>query len=98
MNVGLGVPAAVAPAVAPAVGIPEEPDGVDTTVGDVGSIVKAPNPVVLACVVRVSKCVNRFMVSAWASCCVYGCVNDSSILWNMTSPCRSTSLSWLSRT
>lgn len=64
MKVGLGVPATVAEVAATIVAVPEEADGVDTTVGDVGSMVNAPNPVVLACVASMSRCARRFMVSA----------------------------------
>lgn len=59
MKVGLGVPATVAEVPAAVVA-----DGVETTVGDVGSMVKAPNPVVLACVASMSRCARRFTVSA----------------------------------
>lgn len=43
---GLGVPAMTPD---------EEAEGVETTVGEVGNNVNAPNPVVLACVVSVSR-------------------------------------------
>ena len=113
MNVGLGVPATN-----------DDAEGVEATVGEVGSMVRAPKPVVLACVERVSSCVSRFAVSPtmlredddvgglscklffsivthysecqslstsvffsvchplplpMASCCEYGCLNDSSL-------------------
>jgi len=43
---GLGVPATT---------LDEEAEGVETTVGEVGSNVRAPNPVVLAWIVSVSR-------------------------------------------
>ena len=57
MKLGLGVPATAEPTVVVA-------DGVETTVGEVGSTVNAPNPVVLAWLASVSKWAKRFMVSA----------------------------------
>lgn len=57
MNMGFGVPATK-------VDEDVEAEGVDTTVGEVGSMVNAPNPVVFACEERVSSCARRLAVSA----------------------------------
>jgi hypothetical protein len=54
-NMGFGVPV---------ITDEEDAEGVETTVGEVGSKVKAPNPVVLAWLVRVSRWINNDAVSA----------------------------------
>lgn len=48
----------------PAITDEEDAEGVETTVGEVGSKVNAPNPVVLAWFVRVSRWINNDAVSA----------------------------------